>query len=751
MRIIELNIVEFGCLKDRHICLEQGINVISGENESGKSTVMLFIKFMLYGLPRKNAKGTDRDRALSFDGHRAAGTMTVEKDGKQYKIERQAHGTTRLSESLKIIDLGTGEQLNGEAGELLLGVPCEVFENSCSVSQMKTDINKAQAASGVENLLVSADESIDVKKICERLDALRKEYRLNKGEGGILYRTESEISALRVKQREATEKYLRYNQTSTRLERKTAELKYAEEALKQAEERLDGIQKAEIIARFDTLAKNKVALGQKKAKLANTEASFNGNISPTRENAARIRTAADTLSAELLKLINREKEYGALEPIDESDTLAQTGEEILSSGGKATVMSKITKLNAHSRGQRTAFFVALLLCALSVPVAFLLWGDPVLRIAALAFAAVCAAAGVLALTLSVSSKKKRDAACAKFEKRYQELEAHLDLCLERAMKKRKNSETILAARTRLEGAKEQASAAKQKLIGLLSLDDNTPSELALKKAGSDSALIEQFCDIREQLSKEIYMLEALVDNDARALAQFDETELRESAGKDTAYSPSLLAEAERAVKFNRAKLASLSNEVSALKETLAGLSAGLGQSPVELADRIAALQEKLEKDTQFFDALVLAKQSIEEASLCMSGNVTPAISRKAGELLGAISGGRYASVHTTKALELSVEQDGFNVSADLLSGGTRDAAYICLRISLMMRLFGEELPPLILDEALCQLDDTRVKEMLTLLYKLGTMGLQTLLFTCHGREQEFCKQMNIEINSISMN
>ena len=164
MKLIELNIVEFGCLKNKNICFDEGINVISGENESGKSTVMLFIKFMLYGLPRKNAKGTDRDRALSFEGHRAAGTMTVEKDGKRYKIERQAQGTTRLSESLKIIDLATGEQLNAEAGELLLGVPCEVFENSCSISQMKTDINRSQAASAVENLLASADESIDVKK-----------------------------------------------------------------------------------------------------------------------------------------------------------------------------------------------------------------------------------------------------------------------------------------------------------------------------------------------------------------------------------------------------------------------------------------------------------------------------------------------------------------------------------------------------------------------------------------------------------
>ena len=101
MKLIELNIVEFGCLKDKHITLDGGLNIISGDNESGKSTVMLFIKFMLYGLPRKTAKGTDRERALSFDGHRAAGTMTLEREGRRIRIERQAHGTSRISETLK--------------------------------------------------------------------------------------------------------------------------------------------------------------------------------------------------------------------------------------------------------------------------------------------------------------------------------------------------------------------------------------------------------------------------------------------------------------------------------------------------------------------------------------------------------------------------------------------------------------------------------------------------------------------------
>ena len=56
MIIKELYIAEFGGIKDKKIEFgnENMLNIIYGENESGKSTVFLFIKFMLYGLQRKS-------------------------------------------------------------------------------------------------------------------------------------------------------------------------------------------------------------------------------------------------------------------------------------------------------------------------------------------------------------------------------------------------------------------------------------------------------------------------------------------------------------------------------------------------------------------------------------------------------------------------------------------------------------------------------------------------------------------------
>ena len=57
MRINSLKVNGFGKLKDRQVDLTDGINIIFGENESGKSSMLKFISGMLYGTSKnKNGK-----------------------------------------------------------------------------------------------------------------------------------------------------------------------------------------------------------------------------------------------------------------------------------------------------------------------------------------------------------------------------------------------------------------------------------------------------------------------------------------------------------------------------------------------------------------------------------------------------------------------------------------------------------------------------------------------------------------------
>ena len=58
MKINNLKINAFGKIKDKEIELSDGINILFGENEAGKSTIQKFILGMLYGLS-KNKNGKD--------------------------------------------------------------------------------------------------------------------------------------------------------------------------------------------------------------------------------------------------------------------------------------------------------------------------------------------------------------------------------------------------------------------------------------------------------------------------------------------------------------------------------------------------------------------------------------------------------------------------------------------------------------------------------------------------------------------
>ena len=166
MKILQLNITEFGALKDKIIEPEGELNIIYGENESGKSTVLLFIKFMLYGLTRRSATNSERERSVSWSGHRAAGSMTLSHGGKNYRIERSfTDGTRSGSENLSILCLDDSSTVSTEKspGEYFLGVPREAFEGSACIGQMRsTDINGEKVAASIENML-SAAEAPQVK------------------------------------------------------------------------------------------------------------------------------------------------------------------------------------------------------------------------------------------------------------------------------------------------------------------------------------------------------------------------------------------------------------------------------------------------------------------------------------------------------------------------------------------------------------------------------------------------------------
>ena len=116
MIIEKISIESFGRLSGFSATLDPVLNIIEGPNESGKSTLAAFIRYMLYGFSTATSSELgERRHRLSWDSAIAAGSMEVMAKGKRYRIERSTRAVTTQSgrdsykEDSQIIDLATGK------------------------------------------------------------------------------------------------------------------------------------------------------------------------------------------------------------------------------------------------------------------------------------------------------------------------------------------------------------------------------------------------------------------------------------------------------------------------------------------------------------------------------------------------------------------------------------------------------------------------------------------------------------------
>lgn len=92
MKIDELKVNSYGKIKNKDIKFEDGINIIYGENERGKSTLLNFIVNMFYGTS-KNKKGkimSDFDKYKPWDTEEFSGKIKYTLDnGENYEVFRE--------------------------------------------------------------------------------------------------------------------------------------------------------------------------------------------------------------------------------------------------------------------------------------------------------------------------------------------------------------------------------------------------------------------------------------------------------------------------------------------------------------------------------------------------------------------------------------------------------------------------------------------------------------------------------------
>lgn len=228
MKLLTAQIEEFGKLERRRFVFGDGITLIEGENESGKSTLLAFIRFALYGFPRRGGTdGEERERRLSFRNRRAAGILSFSVDGREYCIFRSvtARNERDTAERLSVTEEPDGKavELGGKTpGEFFLGIPAELYDSSLCVRQSELDrVGEGDVSGKVGELLASTGGAERAGKL---LESARRTLSHRRGRGGRIPALEDEEAELTKRIAAATESAVALAELSAREKNEADEL-----------------------------------------------------------------------------------------------------------------------------------------------------------------------------------------------------------------------------------------------------------------------------------------------------------------------------------------------------------------------------------------------------------------------------------------------------------------------------------------------------------------------------------------------
>lgn len=182
MQIKELLLRHFGKFTDKPVRFSEGINLIYGENESGKSTIHTFLKAMFFGMERKRGRAAATDTFTQYEPwdnpNYYAGTLKFMCGDRTFCLNRQFD---KYAKSASLFCEDDGEELSLEHGDLevLLGGLTESdYDNTVSIGQLNAAADSSLAAqlrNYAANYYATGNSEIDLEGAIAALKERRKE------------------------------------------------------------------------------------------------------------------------------------------------------------------------------------------------------------------------------------------------------------------------------------------------------------------------------------------------------------------------------------------------------------------------------------------------------------------------------------------------------------------------------------------------------------------------------------------------
>ena len=715
MKVIikKLEITSFGCLKNKTLNPSEGINDIVAPNESGKSTLAAFIKFIFYGFgtAKKDIIDSDRKMYLPWDSSVAAGAAEIIADGTEYRIERKFAPSHK--EVINVTETSSGKAVfTGLCpGEVFFGANVEtaektfIFDQYCALTARDGELFNS-----IRNMIFQGDESGNSEKAIKRLKEARKELKNSRG-GGIVSNLESEFEKYKSEYDKSMGKLSALKEINTQISQleKNIERNAANENKLLLEK--ENIEKYEALLKLKELEElEKEAINAENAYRISVSSLEGAGVPDSYLLEDLVSANAEKLSLSSLgeelkaSLIKSENELSILEEKDvKSDESSEEIKEKLLSFGKSS---------------KSNYTFAVILAVLSVGcgiahfanVPFILYASILFLILAITF-----------VFLGISKNSQKNKYINSFGVNSEaELLALLNSREETATKKREKILEIKETKERISTVDSQLYSVEEKLSSVLGR--------YFKNASEDSAeLIRKLRSISEKVAEAKKIAESKRESLTKTAMLLDKTALEEKSIGAVPPERSI-EEIEKQLRFVQNGKKLMEDKIISSEKEKAVIESSI-IPPSTLFEKAESVYKKLCSAKERLASIDLALELIETASEEMKASLAPKITSYASELFEIATDGKYKALNVTTELSLSTDNGETVKSAEYLSAGARATAYICLRLALLKAVYNDTFPPIIFDDAFVRLDKKRLEQIKKAIMASPAKDTQIFMFS----------------------
>lgn len=699
MKIKNIKVNAYGNIENKDINLEEGINIIHGANESGKSTLLNYIISIFYGISRnKDGKAlSDYEKYKPWNSNEFSGRISYKlENGEKYEIFRDFNKKNPKIYNDKLEDISDRFETDKKDGSKFfieqMGIDKQMYLSTVVSTQEEVRLdekNQNMLIQKIANLAGTGEDNVSYKKALIKLqEKIRDEIGTNKTSQKPINIIEKEIVEINNKIVE-TEKYRnRKYEIDAEKEQILSELKKLEQQ-KQILQELQNSMKSEEETknRLEIREKNRKDNIAKINELTNQKNTINAE-------SERVQSAKNHLQ----EIIKGHKEN--IEKLNsEIEKIANEKEETQEKEKPSISFIVITVVLAIA-----------LICSIILIKNYIVSG-------------ILGVAIIANIVFYVINKNKQKVNKAKLREKINQEKQY--------------------KREKLENQKQQIIAnvntTEKKLEKQEEEEKQVNSELSMLKG--QIILLQKN---NEKITEEIEQDNKAINEESNKNKQQIIEKYKDKNINDLLYIndyQNYISKIEETINNNRIRIKGLEIEYDTIVPQL--------DEMVVLEEKREADKEKLAELREKESIINIAIENLMDAYEEMKTTITPKFTKNLSESIQKISSNKYNKVTINDENGMIIENNrGEYVEAVKLSTGTIDQLYLALRLSMIDELSKENLP-IILDESFAYSDNNRLKNMLQYLTS-DLNNHQTIIFTCTDREQKMLEAMNIPYNVVEL-